>query len=105
DLARSVLHLVGAQRQAELRELVAQELDHRVDEVVAMLGEKLVARREERDFGRRARLACVLRQQAFVDDLEDVELDLEAGDEFMARRRELLQRGAEQAARAERRRT
>src|SRR6267142_4949229 len=47
ELARAELDLEGAQRQAERSQVLAQELHDRLDLVVALLGEVLVAGAEQ----------------------------------------------------------
>ncbi len=100
ELARPELDLVGAQRQPELRKVLAQELDHRVDHVVALLGEVLIPGGQKLDFRRAARLPRVRGLEVLVDDPEDVELHLQADDEIEALRLELRERGAQQRASA-----
>ncbi len=87
DLARPELDLERAQRQREAGDVGAQDLQDRVELVVARLGQVLVAVVEQRDLGRRARLAR-LRRVAQAEmrllQFEQMEFDLEAGEELVA---------------------
>ena len=83
ELARAEFHLERAKRQAEALEAGAQQLHDRVDQVVALLGQVLVAGRQQLDVGRRAGLAGIRWAQIGVGDAEDVELNLQPGDELI----------------------
>ena len=83
-LARAELDLDRAQRQTERQDVAPDDLEHRLHLVVALLGQILIAVRQQADVGRRARLAGMLRRHLRVFELEDVEFDLEPGDEVVA---------------------
>ena len=83
ELTRTELDLEGAQRQSQFRKAFLKDLNDRVDEIVALLGEVLVAGGEELDLRRRPRLPGVRRLELRVENPEDVELDFEAGDELV----------------------
>ncbi len=83
-LARAELDLDRAQRQAERQDVAPDDLQHRLHLVVALLGQVLIAVRQQADIGRRARLAGVLRRHLRVFELEDVEFDFQPGDEIVA---------------------
>ena len=88
DLARPELDLERAQRQAETDDVGAQDLQDRIELVVTQLGQVLVALVEQRDFGRLARLARLAASPSAelrLLQLEQMELDLEAGEEIVAR--------------------
>src|SRR2546428_13793556 len=84
ELTRTELGLEGAQRESQFRKAFLKDLNDGVDEIVALLGEVLVAGGEELHFRRRPRLPGVGRLQVRVDDLEDVKLHFEAGDELIS---------------------
>ena len=90
DLARPELDLERAQRQVERGEIAAQNLEHRIELVVAQSRSDTdspgSAARLRRIAGL-ARLAGVARTQARIVELENVELDFEPGEELVARRR------------------
>ena len=106
-LARAVLALHRPQRQAERDDVAADDLEHGLDLVEAQLGEILIAVGEDADPRRRAGLARLLRRHAIRVQLEDVELDLEAGNVVVARPGEPRERrgrcAAWRRARADRR--
>ena len=83
-LARAELDLDRTQRQAERQDVAPDDLEHRLHLVVALLGQILIAVRQQADRGRLAGLAGILRRHLGVFELEDVEFDLEAGDEIVA---------------------
>src|SRR2546422_6227054 len=83
ELAGAELDLERSQRQAEGFQILSQDLHDRVDEIVALLGEVLVAGGEELDLRRRPGLPRVGRLEARGHDPEDVELYYEAGDELV----------------------
>ena len=101
DLARAVLDFEGAQRQAERRELGAQQFHHRLDHVVARFGEVLVAVGEDRHLGRFTGLAGVRGMGFRVHGAKDMEFDLQPGDVLVAGGLQSAQRGARDAARIE----
>ncbi len=80
-LARPELDLDRAQRQAQRQHVAAEDIDHRLHLVEALLGQILVAVESRLTAGRLTGLAGILRREFRVFELEDVELDLEAGDE------------------------
>src|SRR6266540_205467 len=59
ELARAELDLEGAQWQPQLFKVFSQYLNNGIYQVVALLGQVLVAAGEEPHIGRRAGLACV----------------------------------------------
>ena len=61
-LARAELDLDRAQGQAERDDVAAQDLQHRLHLVVALLGQVLIAVRQQADRRRRAGLAGILRR-------------------------------------------
>ena len=83
-LARAELDLDRAQRQAERQHVAPDDFQHRLHLVVALLGQILIAVRQQADIGRRAGLPGMLRRHFGVFELEDVEFDLEPGDEVVA---------------------
>ena len=83
-LARAELDLDRAQRQAERQDVAPDDFQHRLHLVVALLGEILIAVRQQADVGRRARLSGMLRRHLCVVELEDVEFDFEPGDKIVA---------------------
>src|SRR5439155_11377021 len=85
ELARAELDLERPQRQAEGFQILSQDLHHRVDEIVALLGEVLVAGGKKLDFGRGAWLPGVRRLEARIHNPEDMELDFQAGDELVSK--------------------
>ena len=96
-----------AQRQAEIDDVGAQDLQDRVHLVVALLGQVLVALVQQRHVGRLAGLAGVGRiaeAELALLQLEEMELDFEAGDEIVAAVAQRLERAAVDVARAERHR-
>ena len=111
DLARPELDLDGAQRQAEIDDVGAQDLQDGIHLVVALLGQVLVALVQQRHVGRLARLAGlagIADAELALLQLEQMELDFEAGDEVVAAIGQRLQRalrrhGACRAASAGRR--
>src|SRR5436189_5470562 len=72
ELAGTELDLERSQRQAEGFQILSQDLHDRVDEIVALLGEVLVAGGEELDLRRRPGLPGVGRPEARVHTPEDV---------------------------------
>ena len=82
ELARAELDLVRAKRKPQLFEVVPENFGDRIDEIVALLGQVLIARSQQGDFRRIAGLPGVRRLQARIDDPEDVELDLQAHNEL-----------------------
>ena len=101
-LARPELDLDRAQGQPERDDVAAQDLQHRLHLIKTLLGEVLIAVREQAHRRRRAGLAGVLRAHMRVVELEDMEFDLEAGDEIVAAAAELVERLAIKPARRER---
>jgi len=83
ELAGAELDLERPQRQAEGFQILSQDLHDRVDQIVALLGEVLIAGGEELDFGWCSWLAGVGGLEVRVENLEDVELHFEAGDELV----------------------
>ena len=79
DLARAELDLERAQLQAERRDLAAQHRKDRVELVEPDLGEILVAVAEQPDFRRGGGLPGRPGFEPGVEQLEYVELDLDAG--------------------------
>ena len=107
DLARPELDLDGAQRQAEIDDVGAQDLEDGIHLVVALLGQVLVALVQERHVGRLARLAGlagVTDAELALLQLEEMELDFQAGDEVVAAIGQRLQRALVDVARVERHR-
>jgi hypothetical protein len=90
-LAGAELHLHRAQRQAELLHGAADVVECRLHLVVALLGQILVALGDEAHLRRLAGLGGVGRRHARIVELEDMELDLEAGHEFLATRCKLVE--------------
>jgi hypothetical protein len=101
-LARAELDLDRAQGQPERQHVAADDFQRRLHQVVALLGQILIAVREEADGRRPARLAGILRRHVGVVELEEMEFDLEACDEIVAARAKLLQHGAIKVTRCER---
>ena len=83
-LARAVLDLDRPERQAQRQHVAADDLQRRLHLVVALLGEILVAVRQQADRRRRAGLAGMLRRHVRVFQLEEVEFDLEPRDKIVA---------------------
>src|ERR1700693_6250404 len=90
-LAWPELDFDRAQRQAEREDVAPENLEHRLHLVVALLGQILIAMREQADIRRLAGLARILRRHFCVFEFENVELDLEAGDEVIAAPAELIE--------------
>ena len=84
DLAWTELDFERAQRQAEIDQIGAQDLQDRIHLVVALLGQVLVALVQQRHVGRLARLAGIADAQLRLLKLEQMELDFQAGDEIVA---------------------
>ena len=95
-LAGTEFHFDRAQRQTERENIAPDDIEHRRHLVVALLGQVLVAVREQADFRRLSGLARVFGRHLRVFELEDVKLDLEAGDEIEAALTELVQHLAKQ---------
>ena len=83
-LARAELDFDRAQRQAEREDVAPDDLEHRLHLVVALLGQILIAVRQQADIRRLAGLAGIFGRHLCVFELEDVEFDLESGDEIVA---------------------
>ena len=103
-LARAELDLNRAQGKAKRQHVAPDDFEHRLHLVVALLGQILIAVRQQADIGRRARLSRMLRRHFGVFELEDVEFDLETGDEVVAALRQLIQNGSIEMTRRERHR-
>src|SRR5438046_9610281 len=86
ELARAELDLERPQRQAEGFQILSQDLHHRVDEIVALLGEVLVAGGEKLHVRRGAGLARIGRLEVWIEDPEDMKLHFQAGDELISTR-------------------
>src|SRR5207342_665566 len=100
-LARAELDLDRSQRQAKRQHVAADDLQRRLHLVVALLGEILIAVRQQADGGRTSGLARILRRHMCVVELEKMEFDLEAGDEIVAALRQLIEHLAMEMARGE----
>ena len=79
DLAWPELHLHRAQRQAKRLQMVAQRLQQRVERVVAVLGQILIAVVQRRDLRRRAGHRDVVRIGERPLALQQMEFDFQAG--------------------------
>ena len=101
DLAGTEFDFERAQRQAEIDQIGAQDLEDWVHLVVALLGQVLIALVEQRHVGRLARLAGVAGAEARPFQLEEMELDFEAGDEVEAAIAQGREGAAQDLARAE----
>ena len=95
-LARAEFHFDRAQRQTERENITPDDIEHRGHLVVALLGQVLVAVREQADFRWLSGLARVFGRHLRIFEFEDVKLDLEAGDEIEAALTELVQHLAKQ---------
>ena len=102
DLARPEFDFYGAQRQAEIDEVGAQDLQDRVHLVVTLLGQVLIALVQQGHVGRFAGLAGVRNAKLRRLQLEEMEFDFEAGDEIVAALAQRLQRAPANVPRAER---
>ena len=103
-LARAELDLDRAQGQAERQHVAPDDFQHRLHLVVALLGQILIAVRQQADIGRRARLSRMLRRHFGVFELEDVEFDFEARDEIVAALCQLIEHRSIKMSRRERHR-
>ena len=101
-LARAIFDFDRAQRQAERHHVAADQFERRLHEIVALLGQILIAMREQRNFRRLARLAGVLGGRAAVLELEQMKLDFNSRLEVEAALRKLAEHRAHEAARGER---
>ena len=103
-LARTELHLDRAQRQAEGDDLAAQRLEDRLHLIEARFGQVLVALGDQADLGRFAGPGGIGRIETRIVELEDMELDFEAGHVVEPGPGELFQRAAIKVASGERHR-
>ena len=71
-------------RQAERQHVAADDFQRRLHLVVALLGQILIAVRQQADGWRPSGLAGILRRHVRVFELEEVEFDLQPGDEIVA---------------------
>ena len=83
-LARAELDLDRPQGQAERQHVAADDFQRRLHLVVALLGQVLIAVRQQADGRRPSGLAGILRRHVRVFELEEVEFDLEPRDEIVA---------------------
>ena len=103
-LARAELDLDRSQRQAERQHVAADDFQRRLHLVVALLGQVLIAVRQQADGRRPPGLAGILRRHVRVFELEEVEFDLEARDEIVTAASQLIEHLAIEMARGERHR-
>ena len=103
-LARAELDLDRSQGQAERQHVAADDFQRRLHLVVALLGQILIAVREQADGGRASGLAGVFRRHVRVFELEEVEFDLQPRDEIVAALSELIENRAIEMPRRERHR-
>ena len=82
-LARAELDFERAQGQAQAGEVFLQDAQHRVELVVLVLAQELVAGREQLHLGRIAGLPGVGRRGVLPRDPEDVELDFQPHDQLL----------------------
>src|SRR6516225_969078 len=101
-LARTELHLDRTQRQAKPKDVAPDDLKRRLHQVVTLLGQILISLRQKAHRGRLPRLAGVLRRHAGVVQFEDVEFDLEPGEEVITAIAELLENRAVEMSRRKR---
>ena len=101
-LARPVFDFDRAQRQPERHHVAADQFERRLHEIVALLGQILIAMREQRNFRRLARLAGVLGGGAAILELEQMKLDFDSRLEVEAALRKLAEHRAHEAAGGER---
>ena len=71
-------------RQAERQHVAADDFQRRLHLVVALLGQILIAVRQQADRWRPPRLAGIFRRHVGVFELEEVEFDFEPCDEIVA---------------------
>ena len=83
-LARPELDFDRAQRQAELLDVAAQNLQRRIEHVEARLGEILIALREQAHLRRFRRPGRIGRRKPRILELEQMEFDFEPGEEIEA---------------------
>ena len=83
-LARAELDLDRSQGQAERQHVAPDDFQRRLHLVVALLGQILIAVRQQADRWRRAGLAGILRRHVRVFELEEVEFDFQPRDEIVA---------------------
>ncbi len=103
-LARAELDLDRSQGQAERQHVAADDFQRRLHLVVALLGQVLIAVREQADGRRPSGLAGILRRHVRVFELEEVKFDLEPRDEIVAALSQLIEHLAIEMARGERHR-
>jgi hypothetical protein len=72
------------QRQAERDDVAPDDLEHRLHLVVALLGQVLIALRQQAHGRRLPGLAGILGRHPGIFELEDVAFDFEPGDEVIA---------------------
>src|SRR5882757_9965260 len=83
-LARTEFDLDRSQRQAERHDVAPDDLEHRLHLVVALLGEILIAVRQQADIRRLTGLTGVPGRHLGVFEFEDMAFDFETGDEVVA---------------------
>ena len=103
-LARAELDLDRSQGQAERQHVAPDDFQRRLHLVVALLGQILIAVRQQAHRRRPPGLAGILRRHVRVFQLEEVEFDLEARDEIVTAASELIEHLAIEMARGERHR-
>ena len=79
-LARAELDFDRAQRQAQRDDLAAHDVENRLELIEARFGQILIALGKQTDLRRGARPRGIGRGKPRIVELEDMKLDLEAGD-------------------------
>ena len=97
-LARAELDLDRSHGKAERQDVAPDDFQRRLHLVVALLGQILIAVRQQADRRRGAGLAGILRRHAGVLQLEKMEFDLQTRDEVVAALVELFENRPVQAA-------
>ena len=103
-LARAELDLDRAQGQAERQHVAADDFQRRLHLVVALLGQILIAVRQQADRGRPPGLAGIFRRHVGVFELEEVEFDFQPRDEIVTALSQLIEHLAIEMPRGERHR-